>query len=149
MCTCDRRRAVSVLAALAASLASGSATHAQTAAGEIPQQRRRSFAAEAERMRMKAVASGDQSFGAVVVKDDAIVGWGPSRVVLDRNPRAHAERVAIMDAQLRLKVRDLTGAALVSTSRACPMCEDAAYAAGISRMYWGPDATDAGPPRKS
>ena len=33
--------------------------------------------------------------GAVLVLDGRIAGWGPSRVVTDRNPDAHAERVAI------------------------------------------------------
>ena len=51
MCTCDRRSAVSILAAAAASLASGTAARAQTVAGEIPVGRRRHFADEAERMR--------------------------------------------------------------------------------------------------
>ena len=92
---------------------------------------------------------GDQSFGAVVVKGGEVIGWGPSRVVLDRNPKAHAERVAIMDAQLRLAVVDLGGALLYSTSPACPMCEQAAALAGIGRMYWGPEARDSGVPKRS
>lgn len=147
MHACDRRTVVGILAA-AAGLPIGAPAHAQNPAGEIALPRRHHFAAEAERMRAQAVASGDQSFGAVVVKDDAIVGWGPSRVVLDRDPTAHAERVALRDAQQRLGSRDLTGATLVSTSRACPMCEGAAHAAGVSRMYWGPGAIDAGPPKR-
>ena len=148
MCTCDRRSIFTMLAGSAIGLSNGQFAQATAAPGEIVKERRRHFAAEAERMRAQAVVGGDQSFGAVVVKDDAVVGWGPSRVVLDRDPAAHAERVAIRDAQHRLGSRDLTGATLVSTSHACPMCEGAAHAAGISRMYWGPDAIDAGPPKK-
>ena len=108
----------------------------------------RGFVAEAERMRAKAIAAGDQPFGAIVVSGDRIIGWGPSRVVVDRNPKAHAERVAIMDAQLRLAAVDLGGAVMYSTTKPCPMCEDAAALAGIARVYWGRDAMDAGRPRR-
>ncbi len=147
MCTCHRRATLTILAG--AVVASLSSAKAQSLA-HVPMpsaERHRFFAAEAERMRIKAVAAGDQSFGAVVVKGDEIIGWGPSRVVVDRNPRAYAERVAIMDAQLRLAAVDLGGAVLYSTTRACPMCEEAAAMGGIGGMYWGPEATDAGAPR--
>ena len=99
-------------------------------------------------MKDAAVKAGDQAFGAVVVKKDRIVGFGPSRVVLDSDPTAHAERVAIREAQARLGTTDLSGCALYSTSRPCADCEAAAREAKIARMYYGPDATDAGPPRK-
>src|SRR5262249_54149042 len=69
-----------------------------TARNAAPQK----YVAEAARMKREAVANGDQPFGAVVVMDDTIVGYGPSRVVSDRNPDAHAERVALWDAQRRL-----------------------------------------------
>ena len=70
----------------------------------------RHFIAEAARMKREAEASGDQPFGAVVVKDGSIIGYGPSRVIVDRNPDAHAERVALWDAQRRLGMNDMTGA---------------------------------------
>jgi tRNA(Arg) A34 adenosine deaminase TadA len=53
-------------------------------------------------MKREAEASGDQPFGAVVVKYGSIIGYGPSRVIVDRNPDAHAERVTLWDAQKRL-----------------------------------------------
>jgi tRNA(adenine34) deaminase len=74
---------------------------------------------EAARMKQEAIASGDQPFGAVVVMGDTIIGYGPSRVVIDRNPNAHAERVALWDAQHRLGGRDVSGAVIYSTSRPC------------------------------
>ncbi len=105
------------------------------------------FIAQAERMRQQAVRAGDQSYGAVLVKGHAIVGWGPSRVVADRNGNAHAERVAIWDAQSRLGTKDLAGALLYSTSRACSACVSAAASARVARMYWGANGTDAGAPK--
>jgi tRNA(Arg) A34 adenosine deaminase TadA len=101
----------------------------------------------AEAMRDDAVASGDQPFGAVVLRGDAVVGAAPSRVVTANDPTAHSEMEAIRDAARRLRTRDLSGCTLVSTSRPCRMCEAAAAWAGISRMVHGPALTDAGPPR--
>jgi tRNA(Arg) A34 adenosine deaminase TadA len=97
-------------------------------------------------MRRLAESWGDQSYGAVLVAGDAIVGEGPSRVVKDRNPDAHAERVAILDAQRRLGRERLVGSVLYSTSRPCSLCEAAASRAGVSRMYFGHQLNDAGSP---
>ncbi len=105
------------------------------------------FIAEAFRMRDQAVAAGDQPFGAVVVKGRAIIGYGPSRVVTDRNPNAHAERVAIWDAQKRLGISDLSDAVMYSSSRPCSACEAAAASARLARMYYGATGADAGAPR--
>lgn len=101
----------------------------------------------AEAMRDEAVRSGDQPYGAVVLRDSEIVGAAPSRVVTATDPTAHAEMEAIRDAARRLRTRDLAGCVLVSTSRPCRMCEAAAGWAGISRMVHGAALTDAGPPR--
>jgi tRNA(Arg) A34 adenosine deaminase TadA len=112
-----------------------------------PQADARGFIAEAFRMKDQAVAAGDQPYGAVVVKDGAIIGYGPSRVVTDRNPIAHAEQVAVWDAQKRLGAADLTGAVMYSTSRPCSACEAAAASARLDRMYYGATGFDAGRPR--
>ena len=101
----------------------------------------------AEELRDEAVRAGDQPFGAVVLRFDAIVGAAPSRVITASDPTAHAEMEAIRDAARRLRTRDLSGCVLVSTSRPCRMCEAAAAWAGISRMVYGASLTDAGVPR--
>ena len=100
-------------------------------------------------MKDQAVASGDQAFGAVLVKAGLIVGYGPSRVILTGNPEAHAERVALWDAQKRLDTKDMTGAILYSTSRPCAACEHALALANIEGMYFGPQPTAAGKPKRS
>lgn len=102
---------------------------------------------EARRMRELAESWGDQSYGAVVVAQGKVLGYGPSRVVRDNDPNAHAERVAIREAQLADPTGQLVGAALYSTSRPCPACEQAAAKAGILRMYFGEALQDAGAPR--
>lgn len=101
---------------------------------------------EAHRMRDLAISTGDQAYGAVVVLDGKIIGYGPSRVVQERDPDAHAERVAIREALIQIRQTTLPGAVLVSTSRPCAACERAAFRAGLARMYFGPNGRDAGAP---
>ena len=95
-------------------------------------------------MRQRAESWGDQPYGAVLVLDGQLVGEGPSRVVLNRDPDAHAEREAIRDAQRRLGRARLEGSVLYSTSRPCPACQRAAAEAGIARMVFGQQLVDAG-----
>jgi tRNA(Arg) A34 adenosine deaminase TadA len=118
------------------------AAHAAEACGDAA-----FFAAEAQRMKEAAIAAGDQAYGAVVVFDGCIVGYGPSRVVQDNNVDAHAERVALWDAQKRLGRKDLAGAVIYSTSRPCMICQPALATARVSRMYVGAKAADAGAPK--
>jgi tRNA(adenine34) deaminase len=102
----------------------------------------------AEEMKRRAESWGDQSYGAVLVLDEQVIGFGPSRVVMDRDPDAHAERVALRDAQRRLGRNSLAGSILYSTSRPCASCESAAADAQVERMYYGRSLQDAGAPRR-
>lgn len=104
--------------------------------------------ARAFEMRDLAVASGDQPFGATIATGGGlIVGQAPSRVVVNNDPSAHAEMEAIRDACRRLGSRALHGHVIYSSSRPCPMCEAAAYWAGLDRMVFGRNATDGGAPK--
>lgn len=100
----------------------------------------------AEEMKRLAESWGDQSYGAVLVLEGKAVGLGPSRVVKDGNSDAHAERVAIWQAQEKLGRSNLRGGVLYSTSRPCALCQLAAGDAEVSRMYFGPSMQDAGTP---
>jgi tRNA(Arg) A34 adenosine deaminase TadA len=102
---------------------------------------------QAGRMRTLALETGDQGYGAVIVKDGRIVGQAPSRVVVNRDSTAHAEMEAIRDAARNLGTRDLRDCFMYSTSRACPMCEAAAYWANLKSMSFGSSISDAGEPR--
>lgn len=98
-------------------------------------------------MRQLAVDSGDQSYGAVVVKDNKIIGVGPSRVVTNTDPSAHAEMEAIRDAAKRLGQTSLKGAVMYSSSKPCPMCEAAGFWAGVERLVYTKSFIDGGAPR--
>ena len=110
---------------------------------------RAAFAARAMALRDEAIRRGDQPYGAVVVKDGAIVGEGVSAVLALRDPDAHAERLALADARRRLGTVDLAGCELYGSARACAACEAAAARAGIARMYFGAAASDGGVPRSA
>jgi len=133
ICQCTRRTFVLVpLAAVVATQAAAANEH--------------EFVAAAFRMKEHAIAAGDQPYGAVVVQAGAIIGWGPSRVRELGELAGHAEREAIRDAQRRTRREDLSGCAMYSTSRPCGACQRAAAQAKIARMYYGPQAADAGAP---
>ena len=100
-------------------------------------------------MRRLALANGDQAFGAIIVKDNRVVGLGPSRVIVRHDATAHAEMEALRDASRRLGIADLSGCVMYSTSRPCCMCQAAIYWARIDRMYYGAAGTDAGAPQNS
>ena len=139
-CACTRRTALAAMAAGGVAVVTGA---------KAAPQAHREFIAAAFRMKDEAVRAGDQAFGAVVVKDGRILGFGPSRVVLKKDATAHAEREAIGEAQARLGRSDLSGAILYSSSRPCPACEAVAAEANIARMIHGSEAVDAGRPRRS
>jgi len=82
-------------------------------------------------------------FGAVIVRDGAIVGEGWNRVVAARDPTAHGEIGAIRAACRRLATFRLSGAALYTTGEPCPMCLAAAYWARIDRIFYGFTIADA------
>ncbi len=109
----------------------------------------KTWMARAGELKQMAVDSGDQAYGAVIVKDGKIVGEGPSRVVTNHDATAHAEMEAIRDASRRLGTGDLAGCVLYGTSKPCRMCETAAYWANISRFVYGSEVVDAGAPTYS
>jgi tRNA(Arg) A34 adenosine deaminase TadA len=97
-------------------------------------------------MQRLAVSYGDQGYGAIIVRDNVIIGQSWSQVIIDQDPTAHAEMAAIRDAARRTKSRRLNNAVMYSSSRPCPMCEAASYWAGIEQMIHGRNASDAGSP---
>ncbi len=135
---------VAVASVSAAAAASGREPIRQPAKADAAR-----FMARAMDLRQRATDSGDQAFGAVVVKDNRIVGQAPSRVIVNHDPTAHAEMEAIRDAAQRLETNDLSGCVIYSTSRPCRMCETAGYWANLARSYSGEAITDNGRPRYS
>lgn len=148
------RRSILTASGIAALMVGSSPMPAAIARQEeteaIPQPSRpiaANFMARAFEMRQIAAERGDQAYGAVIVRDNQIIGQSWSRVVIDQDPTGHAEMAAIRDAAKRLGSRDLTRAVMYSSSRPCPMCEAAAYWAGIDQLMYGRNLESAGSPR--
>ena len=82
-------------------------------------------------------------FGAVVVVGGEVVARGRNRVLVSRDPTAHAEIVALRKASRRLGRFDLFDAELYTTCAPCPMCLGAIHWARIKRYYFGGTSADA------
>lgn len=76
-------------------------------------------------------------FGAVIVRDDKVVGEGWNRVLAENDPTAHGEVVAIRNACLRAGQPWLEGCEIYTTGEPCPMCLGAIHWARIERIYYG------------
>lgn len=81
-------------------------------------------------------------FGAIIVKDNKVVGRGHNRVVVNNDPTAHGEMTAIRDACANLGTFDLTGCEIYTTGYPCPMCMCAIFWANIDKVYYGCNTTD-------
>jgi len=91
-----------------------------------------------------AAAAGEVPVGALVIKDGEIIGRGHNRNLLDDDPTAHAEIVALRQAAARLRNHRLTGCTLVATIEPCAMCAGALIHARIARLVYGASDPKAG-----
>jgi tRNA(adenine34) deaminase len=96
---------------------------------------------EALRCAQRALEAGEVPVGAVVVSEGKIVGRGFNRNILDHDPTAHAEVIALREAGAALGNHRLSGCDLFVTIEPCAMCAGAMVHARIRRLVFG--ATDA------
>lgn len=82
-------------------------------------------------------------FGAVVVRNNRIIGRGFNRVLKDNDPTAHAEMVAIRDACANEKSFWIPGAEIYTVCEPCPMCLAAIYWSHIDKIYFANTHLDA------
>jgi tRNA(adenine34) deaminase len=91
-----------------------------------------------------AAAAGEVPVGALVIKDGEVLGRGHNRNLLDDDPTAHAEIVALRQAAARLGNHRLTGCTMVATIEPCAMCAGALIHARIARLVYGASDPKAG-----
>ncbi len=89
------------------------------------------------------VAAGGGPFGAVIVRDGAVVAEGQNRVTRDLDPTAHAEVMAIRAACTSLATFELTGCTLYTSCEPCPLCVSASLWARLDRVVYAADRDDA------
>lgn len=82
-------------------------------------------------------------FGAVIVKNNEIIGKGSNHVIGNNDPTAHAEIMAIRDACSNINSYDLSGCDIYTTSFPCPMCLSAIIWSNIKTVYYGNTKEDA------
>lgn len=84
-------------------------------------------------------------FGAVIInKNGEIIANGNNKVILEKDPTAHAEVVAIRNACKKLNTYDLSNYILYTSCEPCPMCLSAIIWANIKEVYYGCTKEDAG-----
>ena len=103
----------------------------------------RIFLTKAIEIASNAISEGGGPFGAIIVKEDKIISESFNRVVLNNDPTAHAEILAIRQASSVLRSHDLDGCTLYSSCEPCPMCFGAIYWSGIKKVVYSCDRTDA------
>jgi tRNA(adenine34) deaminase len=91
-----------------------------------------------------ASAHGDVPIGAVVVRDEHIVGRGHNRREVDQDPTAHAEILALREAAHAVGSWRLDGCTLFVTLEPCTMCAGALVLARLPRLVFGADDPKAG-----
>lgn len=102
------------------------------------------FMARAIQLSIENVLSGRGGpFGAVVVKEGAILAEGTNLVTSTNDPTAHAEMLAIREACKKLRSFDLEGCEIYTSCEPCPMCLGAIYWARLSRVYFANAGEDA------
>ena len=99
---------------------------------------------EALRCAQRALEIGEVPVGAVVVRDGQIVGRGWNRNIVDRDPVAHAEIVALREAGATVGNHRLGDCDLFVTIESCAMCAGAMVHARIRRLVYGSEDPKAG-----
>ena len=84
----------------------------------------------------KALEDNEVPIGAVVVKDNKIIGRGYNQVERLKDATAHAEMIALTAASNHIREWRLEGASIFVTLEPCTMCTGALLASRISELYF-------------
>src|SRR6476646_10244312 len=84
-----------------------------------------------------AGSRGEVPVGCVIVRDNKVITRAGNRTLVERDPTAHAELIAIRAAAALLGSERLTDCDLYATLEPCTMCAAAISFARIRRLYYG------------
>lgn len=82
------------------------------------------------------VNEGGTPFGAVLVRNNEVVGTGVNTGHLVKDVSGHAELIAIRNAQTLLDTDDLSDCIMYASGHPCPMCFGAIGFVGIKEVYY-------------
>ncbi|MCE0498005.1 MAG: tRNA adenosine(34) deaminase TadA [Methylacidiphilales bacterium] len=102
------------------------------------------FMRRALELARQARAREEVPVGAVLVRDGAILTEAANEVEWRQDATAHAEMLAIGEAQALLKSWRLNGTTLYVTKEPCPMCAGALAHVRVDRIVFGVDDPKAG-----
>ena len=85
----------------------------------------------------KAAEEEETPIGAVVVKDGKVIAAAHNKREAWRDIAAHAELIAVREAEKLLGDWRLSGCTVYITLEPCPMCAGALLAARVSRVVYG------------
>ncbi|MBU6469407.1 MAG: tRNA adenosine(34) deaminase TadA [Gammaproteobacteria bacterium] len=89
------------------------------------------------KLALKAKQAGEVPVGAVVVKDDTVIGHGWNHPISAHDPTAHAEIIAMRAAAQALGNYRLLDTTLYVTLEPCAMCAGAMVHARVKRLVFG------------
>jgi len=96
-----------------------------------------SYMSEALRLARKAFAAGEVPVGAVIVREGTVIARAWNQVELLKDATAHAEMLAITQAEAAVGDWRLTDCDLYVTKEPCPMCAGALVHARLRRVIFG------------
>jgi len=102
------------------------------------------FMGEALRQAAKAYEAEEVPIGAVVVREGRIIGRAFNQVELLKDATAHAEMLAMTQAESVMGDWRLTDCTLYVTKEPCPMCAGAVVHVSLARVVFGASDPKAG-----
>ena len=85
----------------------------------------------------RAAAIGEIPVGAIVVLDGEIIGEGWNQSIVNDDPSAHAEMIAIRHAAKKVGNYRVINADLYVTLEPCPMCAGVLVHSRVARVIYG------------
>ncbi|MZR63982.1 tRNA adenosine(34) deaminase TadA [Alcanivorax sp. DP30] len=92
----------------------------------------------------QAAEAGEVPVGAVLVRDNVLLGEGFNQPIVAHDPTAHAEVMALRDAARNEQNYRLPGSTLYVTLEPCTMCFGALIHARVSRLVYAAPEPRAG-----
>jgi tRNA(adenine34) deaminase len=92
---------------------------------------------QALKLAQQAVAAEEVPVGAIIVRDGQIIARACNQVEQLKDATAHAEMLAITQAEASVGDRRLNDCTLYVTKEPCPMCAGAIVLARVGRVVFG------------
>lgn len=94
------------------------------------------YMAEAIAEARRGGEEGEAPVGAVAVLDDAMIARDHDRILLQRDPTAHAVLLAVQAAARKLGTRRLSDVTIFATHEPCAMCVGALLAGRVKTLVF-------------